>query len=277
MEHTHPDAPALEVLSSLFNGFGGSLFEEIRSRQVGLALSVPICLASPRGPHFSLLPGCAPGPAQPGRRPGVLSSLSDDACTWPRQLQPPAVTSVGNRSTQGCLEVLALKQVGRDGPDLHVRAPKDSLAPWRALHLAMVPQLQQTGVPEPACPTVSMSCCSGAGVLHRGRLRDLPGGPPRTLCGGGKHGLAHPAAGAAHPQPAGTKYNSQYKRPCAQGGGLRTAPMHVRCPSMAAARVQAAGVPGSVGAAISDPRWAGFLGFAPGPHRGGEWWCYSLR
>lgn len=34
VDHTHPDAPALDVLSSLFNGFGGSLFEEIRSRQV---------------------------------------------------------------------------------------------------------------------------------------------------------------------------------------------------------------------------------------------------
>ena len=42
MEHTHPDAPALDVLSSLFNGFGGSLFEEIRSRQVSLLLSLPL-------------------------------------------------------------------------------------------------------------------------------------------------------------------------------------------------------------------------------------------
>ena len=87
--------------------------------------------------------------------------------------------------------------------------PRVPLAPWRAHHLATVPQLQQTGVPEPACPTVSMSCCSGAGVLHRGRLRDLPGGPPRTLCGGGKHRLAHPAAGAAHAQPAGTRISTK--------------------------------------------------------------------
>ena len=32
--HTDPAAPALDVLSTLLNGFGGSLFEEIRSRQV---------------------------------------------------------------------------------------------------------------------------------------------------------------------------------------------------------------------------------------------------
>ena len=52
--------------------------------------------------------------------------------------------------------------------------------------------------------TVSTGCCSGAGLLHRGRLRDLPRGPPRTLCGRGQHRLPQPAAGAAHRQPAGT-------------------------------------------------------------------------
>ena len=31
---TDPDAPALDVLTDILNGFGGSLFNQIRSKQV---------------------------------------------------------------------------------------------------------------------------------------------------------------------------------------------------------------------------------------------------
>lgn len=55
VSRTDPDAPALNVLTDILNGFGGSLFNQIRSKQVHpFARAVLLAAPTVRKPEPSL-------------------------------------------------------------------------------------------------------------------------------------------------------------------------------------------------------------------------------